>query len=160
ALPRGRQAGVEEAGGLFNARQINNARKRKKLKLRKGWDADPAFLALWERIKHRTRYAVTYATPRLITEAAAAIKARPETIEAGRITVASAGIRPTRDGVVEEMHSSYDAGRVATPGALPDFLTELQRRTELTRTTLAAILRESGRLEEAVINPQRLIEIA
>jgi type III restriction enzyme len=157
---RGLQAEFEDAGVRFNTRLINNARKRKKLKLRKGWDADPEFLALWERIKHRTRYGVTYATPRLITEAAAAIKARPETIEAGRITVASAAIQPTRDGVVEEVHSTYDAGRVAAPLALPDFLTELQRRTELTRTTLAAILRESGRLHEAAINPQRLIEIA
>lgn len=157
---RGLQAEFTEAGVRFNERLVNNARRRKKLKLRKGWDADPEFLALWERIRHRTRYAVTYDTARLVTEAAAAIKNRPETMETGRITVASAAIQPTRSGVVEEVRSTYDAGRVAAPAALPDFLSELQRRTELTRGTLAAILRESGRLGEAAANPQRFIEIA
>jgi type III restriction enzyme len=153
------QAEFEEAGVRFRPGMVNNARKRRKLKLRKGWDADPEFLALWERIKHRTRYAVTYDSQRLITEAAAGIRSRPETIAAGRITVASAAIRPTRAGVVEEVQASYDAGQVKRAGGLPDFLGELQKRTELTRPTLAAILRASERLGDALVNPQQFIEI-
>ncbi|MBI2497744.1 MAG: DEAD/DEAH box helicase family protein [Opitutae bacterium] len=110
---RGLQAEFAEAGVRFETRLVHNARKRRKLNLRKGWDADPEFLALWERIKHRTRYSVTYETARLVTEAAAAIRARPDTIT-----------------------------------------------TELTRTTLAAILARSGRLGDALVNPQQFVDLA
>lgn len=157
---RGLQAEFADAGVRFEAKLVHNARKRRKLKLRKGWDADPEFLALWERIKHRTRYSVAYETTRLVTEAAAAIRARPDTISAGRIAVTSASVSVTRAGVAEQVQSAYTAVAVETTRRVPDLLSELQKRTELTRTTLAAILTQSGRLGEALVNPQQFIELA
>lgn len=156
---RNLQAEFAEAGVRFTSGMVNDARKRRKLILKKGWDADPEFLALWERIKHRTRYSVTFDSARLITEAAAAIRSRPDMITAGRVVVSTAVVSPTRRGVVEEVQSAYEAGPVERARTLPDFLAELQKRTELTRPTLVAILRQSGRLDEALVNPQQFIEL-
>jgi type III restriction enzyme len=154
------QAEFANAGVRFETKLVNNARQRWKLKLRKGWDADPEFLALWERIKHRTRYSVQYDTARLVTEAAAAIKARPDTISAGRITVTSARVAVRREGVEEQVQAAYTVAGVEGVRRVPDFLSELQKRTELTRTTLAAILAHSGRLGDALVNPQQFVELA
>ena len=43
---------------------------------------------------------------------------------------------------------------------LPDVLTELQDRTQLTRRTIARILTECGRLNDFKRNPQQFIELA
>jgi type III restriction enzyme len=43
-------------------------------------------------------------------------------------------------------------------GGLPDLLAYLQNETELTRSTLVRILRESGRLPDFFINPQRFMD--
>lgn len=157
---RGLQSEFAEAGVRFEAKLVNDTRTRRKLLLRKGWDADPEFLELWERIKHRTRYAVTYETARLITEAAAAIRSRPDVISAGRITVASAAVSIGLGGVSEQVQSAYTAEPVSEGRRVPDLLSELQKRTELTRGTLAAILKASGRLGDALVNPQQFIELS
>ena len=43
-------------------------------------------------------------------------------------------------------------------GPSPDLLSYLQNETELTRSTLVRILKESGRLEEFFINPQLFLD--
>ena len=43
---------------------------------------------------------------------------------------------------------------------LPDILTDLQDRTQLTRKTIARVLIESGRLDDFKRNPQQFIELA
>ncbi|MBV5332564.1 restriction endonuclease subunit R, partial [bacterium] len=43
---------------------------------------------------------------------------------------------------------------------MPDVLTDLQERTQLTRRSIARILRECGRLEDFKRNPQQFIELA
>ncbi|MDI9712683.1 hypothetical protein QM261_19370, partial [Acinetobacter baumannii] len=43
---------------------------------------------------------------------------------------------------------------------LPDLLTELQDRTQLTRRSLATILADSGRLDDFRVNPQQFIAVA
>src|SRR3546814_7533855 len=43
---------------------------------------------------------------------------------------------------------------------LPDVLTDLQDRTQLTRRSLVTILTESGRLSDFKRNPQAFIELA
>lgn len=53
---------------------------------------------------------------------------------------------------VAEEHPDY-----GTP-ALPDILAYLQNETELTRSTIARILKESGRLADAFENPQRFLD--
>jgi restriction endonuclease len=157
---RNLQAEFAEAGVRFTEGMVASARRRKKLHLRKGWDADPEYLALWERIQRRTRYAVRYDSQTLIERASAAIRHRPESITPGRVTVVSAAVHVTRAGLVDEVQAAFSADEIRGPATLPDFLAELQRRTELTRPTLARILTACGRLDEALPNPQQFLQIA
>ena len=46
------------------------------------------------------------------------------------------------------------------PVELPDLLTELQNRTQLTRRSIGSILCDSGRLDDFSVNPQKFIETA
>ena len=49
---------------------------------------------------------------------------------------------------------------LAFHGAMPDIIAYLQNETELTRSTIVRILRESGRLQDFLVNPQRFMDSA
>jgi type III restriction enzyme len=52
-----------------------------------------------------------------------------------------------------------EAGETVTyTGAVPDVIAYLQAETELTRATLVRILKESNRLSEFLVNPQRFMD--
>ena len=116
----------------------------------------PEFLALWDRIKARTTYRVEFETDALVHSSVAALarmdKIDPPTlrIAAGRLDVARGGVTATGISVSEE--------RASVGKSLPDVLAYLQNETELTRSTLVRILKESGRLSEFFLNPQRFMD--
>jgi type III restriction enzyme len=67
----------------------------------------------------------------------------------------------TEEGIVGKLSSAREvkpSGERSAP--IPDMLSYLQRETELTRSTLADILIESGRLGEVVVNPQQFMDQA
>ena len=64
---------IEEYGSQELPPRPANARRRGIAKLRKEYTLKPEFKELWERIKHKTRYAVTVDTDLLIKEVAAAL---------------------------------------------------------------------------------------
>lgn len=150
---------VEETGCQLGQGQIANKRRRKAVSLKKNWQTE-AFMALWQRIRPRTRYRVTFSTADLVREAAAGLRDQAP-LQAPRIISRKAGLDlSVEDGVTTALHTvrldavDYEAPRI------PDLLGYLQRETELTRATLAAILRESGRLDEVAINPQQFLDQA
>jgi type III restriction enzyme len=115
------------------------------------------FKALWDRIKPRTTYRVEFDTNALVSKAVDAIK-RMEKIEApkirvsiGQLDVKKGGIAATAVSVANEM-VSVDSFPVS------DVLGYLQNETELTRSTLVRILRESGRLKDFFTDPQRFMD--
>jgi type III restriction enzyme len=67
-------------------------------------------------------------------------------------------------GGVEAKERDKNSGTIVTIEegdiALPDVLTDLQDRTQLTRKSLVRILTECGRLNDFKRNPQAFIEIA
>jgi len=69
----------------------------------------------------------------------------------GRIDVGRAGVSGTAMRVAEE-EARYGVT------AVPDILAYLQNETELTRATLVRILKESGRLSEFLVDPQRFMD--
>ena len=122
-------------------------------RLKKDVTLSPEFRALWDRIKPKTTYRVEFTTDDLVRRAVDALK-RMERIEApsirvtaGRLGIERAGITTTAMSVAEEQ-IEYGSR------AVPDLLAYLQNETELTRSTLARVLRESGRLGELFNNPQ------
>ena len=81
---------IEEYGDRGLPPPPANARKRGVAKLRKEYTLKPEFKELWERIKHKTRYAVTVDTNRLIKEVAAALdksEIRPPRIAITKVLV-------------------------------------------------------------------------
>jgi type III restriction enzyme len=125
-------------------------------RLRKEIQLSPEFESLWNRIKPKTSYRVEFTTEELIGNAVKAIK-RMEKIRPAAITFTTVGIEVKRSGVEAKMQGSK-VEEIQYRGPLPDILGYLQNETELTRSTLVRILRESGRLAEFFVNPQRFMD--
>lgn len=145
----------EDCGVDFGGRTRDN-RKRYTVQLNKHVIADPAFVALWERIEPKTRYCVAIDTPTLIDQAAANINGMPP-INAPRLTMTKTRIDIDKEGVEAGAEKGVDSSETTLSTPLPDLLFELQKITELTRSTLAQILLKSGRLGDFVVNPQSFI---
>ncbi|HOP81031.1 MAG TPA: DEAD/DEAH box helicase, partial [Armatimonadota bacterium] len=149
----------DECGVKFDSGRIKNKRDREKVRLKKEWRLDPYFLEIWERIKHKTRYTVNFATSDLIEGAAKLLREQPPiekpsfTIEIAEAQITNQGVETTVVSVDEKEIRDYNV-------SIPDMLSYLQRETELTRSTLAEILIRSGRLGEVANNPQQFMNQA
>ncbi|MEO0551342.1 MAG: DEAD/DEAH box helicase family protein [Pseudomonadota bacterium] len=144
---------VDEIAKKVFKNRVANARERRELKFRKEVQLSEEFQELWERIKHRTRYRVEFKTDELITRALKRIAAI-ETIRAPRISTTVVGVDISEAGVSVDRQLASRSEEVASATVLPDILGFLQKETELTRHTLASILKQSGRLAEFKVNPQ------
>jgi type III restriction enzyme len=125
--------------------------------LRKEIELGPEFQALWERIKPRTTYRVEFQTDELVNRAVASLK-RMEPIETPRITVSAGQVVVAKGGVTARPMSVAEERIEYGSHAVPDILAYLQNETELTRSTLVRILKESGRLQEFFNDPQRFMD--
>ena len=72
--------------------KIENTRERKTAQLNKRVYLSPEFKELWDRIKHKTHYAVNYDTNQLIREAAKAVKTYPQ-VSRANITIRTGRLR-------------------------------------------------------------------
>jgi type III restriction enzyme len=148
----------KECGVDFEGRILNKRERRKGI-LNKQRFLDPDFQILWDKIKHKTRYAVKYSTEEMVTRAAGELRGMPDVtvpfirVEKGEVQMARAGVK-----IEERASQRVRASEYRAP--IPDLLGYLQRETELTRSTLAEILRESGKLSEVTRNPQQFLEHA
>ncbi len=142
--------------GYELSRHIRKDEEPKKMKLKKQVLLDPDFEALWERIKHKTTYNVNYKTADLIRACAATIKAMPK-IEAVKVAVNEGALAVEVKGVTTTNIRNQDI-KIEYTGGLPDMLAYLQKQTELTRRTLVETIKESGRVAEFAVNPQRFMD--
>ena len=153
------QKEIEEDCGVQFTGRIKNKKERTAIRYRKGFEADPRFLEIWERIKAKTTYRVNYDTQELVTLAAKAVKDLPE-IKAPSIRSTKIGITMTDEGV----DTMYVGEKVESYGGytwkIPDVLAYIQSKTELTRSTLMEILKKSGRMADILINPQLFLDLA
>jgi type III restriction enzyme len=137
-------------------RHIKRDEVPKKLVFKKAVALDEDFQELWNRIKHRTTYAVEYSTETLVQNAVREIR-KMDRIEAVRLSYRETGMEMDRRGLAGTV--LREGGRSeAYRGTLPDVLAYLQSETELTRGTLVRILKESDKLEEFLINPQKFMD--
>jgi len=148
----------EDTGEKFKDR-IANARQRRVLNLLPGWRENADFVALWERIRYRTRYSVDYDTSALIAKAAEYLRKSPE-VHAPVIHTEKRAIEMSEQGLASKLLVSKEEKAAYAPQALPDLLGYLQRETRLTRSALAQILARSGRLADARRNPQQFLDVA
>jgi type III restriction enzyme len=146
--------------GFTGAIEIKNADERKTVRPREAILDSADFKALWDRIKHKTTYRVSFDNEALIRRCRDALAAAPSVPQA-RLTWTMAGIIIDDSGVSTKGATSEASVPLQEADiALPDILTQLQDRTQLTRRSLARILTESGRLDGFLRNPAEFIRTA
>ena len=126
-------------------------------RLKKEVELSPEFKALWDRIKPKTIYRVEFDTETLVRRAVDAIK-RMEKIAAPKIRVSIGQLDVKRGGIAATAVSVAEERVSAGSYPVPDVLAYLQNETELTRSTLVQVLKESGRLGDFFTDPQRFMD--
>lgn len=151
---------IEKLRKVSGRLKIKNADEREQGRTRKAVLQSPEFKALWDRIKHKTTYRVAFDNEKLIEECTRALQDAPRIGKTrlewrkADIAIGKAGVEATeKKGATTVV---LDEGDIE----LPDLLTDLQDRTQLTRRTIVRILSESRRLDDFKRNPQQFIELA
>ena len=138
--------------------KVRNAKTRKEVKVNKQVFLSDDFKEFWNKIKHKTTYAVEYDTDELVSKC---IKAMDESLNVkppkllftkSGLTIDAGGVRPDGKGHIKTAYSEEDQI------ALPDIVTYLQNETDLTRRTIVRILIESDTLEQFKRNPQEYMQ--
>jgi type III restriction enzyme len=155
-LPQVKEVLRKLAGKL----DIKNADERRTIRTRQAVLHSEEFQALWDRIKHKTTYRVQFDNQKLVTECAKAIGECPP-ITKTRVQIRKADLAIGRGGVSSE-ETTVAAPIIIeeTDIELPDLLTDLQDKTQLTRRSIVRILTDSARLDDFKRNPQQFIELA
>jgi type III restriction enzyme len=140
--------------------EIKNADDRRQVRTRQAILHSPEFKALWDRIKHKTTYRVCFDNEKLVESCTRALQDAPPIPKTrlqwrkADIAIGKAGVEATeREGAATVVLDETDI-------ELPDLLTDLQDRTQLTRRSIQRILTGSGRLDDFKRNPQQFIELA
>ncbi len=152
------QSEIEEECGVTFKGRIKNKQKRTAVKYRKNLVLDKKFKSIWDRIKYKTVYKVNYDTDELIRKASKAVKQMPA-IKKAIIKTTKTSLEFDDSGIVADIKASYSSA-LAGNFRIPDVLFYIQERTELTRSTIMEILKKSGRLGDALINPQLFLDYA
>lgn len=133
--------------------QIRDKAKEVSVELQKDVTLDPAFQALWDRIRQRTRFQVEVDSGKLIEHAIEAVDGmlavRPPQVTSERASLGIDDAGVSAEGTGTSVVSV--SGKVKYD--LPDPIAELQDAVGLTRGTIKAILEGCSRLDEFEIDP-------
>ena len=140
--------------------EIKDANERRQVRPRQVVLHGHEFKALWDRIKHKTTYRVQFDNEKLVASCTKALRDAPP-ISRPRLQWRKADIAIGKAGVEAiERKGATTVMLEETDIELPDLLTDLQDRTQLTRRTIHRILTDSLRLDDFKRNPQQFIELA
>ncbi|GAB3834758.1 hypothetical protein GCM10028895_55250 [Pontibacter rugosus] len=154
------QTEIEVECGVSFTNRITNKKESRSAKLKSDWRLNIDFVELWDHIKHRTRYSVDYDTSVLVERVAHKL-ANAEKLKPIRINIQKSQLTLSEYGMDTQLLSVREADiNETSQNTIPDLLSYLQSKTELTRQTLAEILTRSGRLEEVRQNPQQFLDQA
>lgn len=140
--------------------EIKNADERRQVRPRQAVLHNPEFKELWDRIKHKTTYRVEFDNEKLVETCIKALRDAPPIPKTrlqwrkADLAIGKAGVEATERGGAQVV--VLDESDIE----LPDLLTQLQDRTQLTRRTIYRVLTEGGRLADFKRNPQAFIELA
>lgn len=165
---RALQAEIEEETGVrFDGGRIRDQRAQLRVTVPAPAElaADPAFRALWRSIRPRTRYEVRLDAGALLADIVERLRGEPA-VQAPRFVVGDAALSMRRGGPdspggvdARLAQGFHDAGAADVAPRIPDVLGHLQRETGLTRSTLAGIVKASGRAAELIVNPQGVLDL-
>lgn len=153
------QTEMVEAGVKFKREMVKNERDKVTIRLKKGYDTDSRFLDLWEKIRARTHYRVNYSTAELSEKSAKRIREKMPPIERPKVALTRADIAIAASGV-RGTQTGFRTQTVESKYVMPDFVGQVQTKTGLAKSTVARVLLNSGRLADAMNNPQAFIDHA
>ena len=140
--------------------EIKNVDERRQVRPRQAILRSAEFSALWDRIKYKTTYRVAFDNEDLLEKCVRSLRDALPILKT-RLQWRKADIAIGQSGV--EATETAGSATIVLDEAdikLPDLLTELQDRTQLTRRSIQRILSASGRLDDFKRNPQQFIELA
>jgi type III restriction enzyme len=119
----------------------------------------PEFRALWDRIKHRTEFRVEVDEEALRDQMVTALRDMPPVPKRKGEWLTHVVDRIDQGGVSAETRHARRADVVYQDSEnLPDILSVLADRTQLTRATIAHVLATSGTLSQFRVNPQVYVD--
>lgn len=146
--------GEFQEDGIYKAMpQPYNARQRKTVKLKKGFDRDENFIGLWQRISKKTRFKVRINTERLVKNASDAIakisleKSKIKTERVG-IDINSKGVSSVVLGEEQELSKTAQIHTI-------DLIGQVKKETKLTHATVTEILLKAGNIQAFFNSPER-----
>ncbi len=156
-LPAGLEPAKEQVEAIIIRKsqrvQIRDKAKEVSVELQKDVTLDPAFQALWNRIRQRTRFQVEVDSDKLIRHAIEAVDGmlavRPPQVTSERASLGIDDAGVSAEGTGTSVISV--SGKVKYD--LPDPIAELQDAVGLTRGTIKAILEGCSRFDEFEIDP-------
>ncbi|MBI5353699.1 MAG: DEAD/DEAH box helicase family protein [Chloroflexi bacterium] len=162
------QTELENEYGAGNlAPKPANANKKKTAQLRKGFDLKPEFKELWKRIRHKTRYAVTIDSEKLVANVVKELN--EETIRPPQMVIRRARLETKGESfsAIQTAERTWNEGYKAK--ALPNItevISSLLERTtppvRLTQNTLLNIYKNSSiEIQQAALkNPFEFASVA
>ncbi len=140
---------------------IKNADERKVIRTREAVLQSPEFKALWDRIKHKSTYRVEFDNAKLLNDCAENIR-NSDPITKTRARFRKAGLEIGKGGVAAKDDGSKSQYTTINENdiELPDIITDLQDKTQLTRGSIVDILIKCDRIEDFKRNPQQFIDQA
>lgn len=157
------QQEIEDETDVSFKGRVKNARAKARVQRKALSDDDEAlFKAIWQRINYQTRYSVKLDTPELIEKCVEALTDTHQypRVQAPKVRSRKAKLHMNEEGI-QGVESGIDEGNVSYQNVpVPDVYAYIQNRVHLTRATLFAILDQSNRLDELLINPQAFLDTA
>ncbi len=141
--------------GIYKAPPTpHNAKRKVTVKLKKGFDKDENFQAIWDRISKKTKYVVRVNAESVIERTSKRI---------GEIKVSKPQIKIERAGIdiaKEGINATIIGGQsqeLSQTRRMFDCVESIKNDTKLTRETVATILQKSGNFKSLANNPDRFV---
>ena len=151
------QSEIEEDCGVNFQGRIKDRAQRTKVIYKKDFQADPLFLAIWNKIKYKTTYRVHYDTNQLIDKVVEAIKILPKITEP-ILYMEKVSLNIDEEGIQTNYLASERNKTQIIAKNIPDIFAYIENKTQLTRTTILEILKKSERIGDISKNPQDFLD--
>ena len=148
-----------ETGVAFGSGRIANKRERTKVSLKKKWDVDTNFLALWDRIKQKTRYAVELDETKFIAAAAKAVATIPSQVPQIRTDIATLSF-DAQKGILTAARTVRAGKQFSQSLPVPDVVEYISNHAGLREETIVKILVKADVWERVRSNPQYMMDKA
>lgn len=136
---------------------VRDASREVVVHLKKQIIVSPEFMELWNKIKAKTTYRVRFDIDELIAKSVKDLAALPP-VSTARLLTQTADIDIQQSGVSHIERSTRTIDLTNTYDSLPDILRLISTKTLLKCSTVAEIIKQSGKWADFLKNPQEFYE--